>query len=178
MKDVKVLRKVSLMSIFFKSLYSPKEIAKYRFLTIGKSIQHVFILALFLSLGGFYNMIFRQDLMSDYGETVSDAGSKGLVTIVIIITTYIFNAGLLFLAITILAGIGEPIAKRLGRKLPYRQSWRLTACSATLPIVIFSLLHLFNFEETYFFLLALVIVAGIILAAIQAIPKPKKRTDQ
>lgn len=81
---------------FFKSLYSPKEIAKYRFLTIGKSIQHVFILALFLSLGGFYNMIFRQDLMSDYGETVSDAGSKGLVTIVIVITTYIFNAGLLF----------------------------------------------------------------------------------
>lgn len=176
MKDVKVLRNISLMTIFFNSLYSPKEMAKYRFLTIGKSIQHVFILALFLSLGGFYDMIFKQDFMNDYGETISDAGSKGLVTIMVVITTYIFNAGLIFLAITILAGIGEPIAKWLGRKLPYRQSWRLTACSVTLPVVIFSLLHLFQFEKSYFFLLALVMAIGIMFACIYAIPKPKKRT--
>ncbi|GIN89624.1 hypothetical protein J6TS1_22210 [Siminovitchia terrae] len=168
------MRNVSLMSIFFKSLYSPKEIAKYRFLTIGKSIQLVFILALFLSLGGFYDMIFK-DFMNGYGVTGSDAGSKTLMTIIVAVIAYIFNAGLLFLVITILASIGEPIAKRLERKLPYRQSWRLTACSATLPVVIFSLLHLFKFEETYFFLLALIIVVGVMLAAIRAIPKPKKR---
>src|SRR5690606_9492899 len=141
-KDVKMLRNISLFTIFSKNLYSPKEIAKYRFLTIGKTIQDVFILALFLSLGGFYESVFIQDFSEGYGEAAADSGTKGLFAVLVIMMTYILSSGLAFLGITILAVIGEPIAKSLGRKLPYRQSWRLTACGVTLPVVFFSLLNL------------------------------------
>lgn len=164
------------MTIFYKSLFSPKEIAKYRFITIGKAIQHVFILALFLSFGGFFDMFFQQDLINGYEETTPDAGSKSVVAIIVVITTYLFNAGLIFLAVTIIAGIGEPAAKWLGRKLPYRQSWRLTACSVTLPVILISLLDIFNFEQTYFVFLAMALAIGIMLASINAIPKPKNRS--
>ncbi|VEF47790.1 motility protein [Bacillus freudenreichii] len=176
MKDVKVLRKISLITIFAKSIYSPKEIAKYRFLTIGKSIQYVFILALFLSLAGFYDAIFQQDFTAGYGHTASDTGTKVLFAALVVLMAFILNSGLAFLSITILAVIGEPIAKALGRKLPYRQSWRLTACSTTLPVVLFSLLNLFHFDQPYFILLALIMAVVIIIVSIKAIPKPRKKS--
>lgn len=174
-KEVTVLRKISLMTIFSTCIYSPKEIAKYRFLTIGKSIQYVFILSLFLSLGGFYDAIFQQDFSVGYGQTANDTGTKLLFASLVVLMAFILNAGLAFLSITILAVLGEPIATWLGRKLPYRQSWRLTACSVTLPVVIFSLLNLFDFNQSYFILFALVMAVGIMFASIKAIPKPRNR---
>lgn len=170
------MRNISLAAIFFKCLYSPREIAKYRFLTIGKTIQYVFILAIFLSLSGFYDAIFHNPFSSDsYGEEAYDAGSKVFMTVIVILMTYILNSGLVFLGITILASIGEPLAKSWGRKLPYRQSWRLTACSVTLPVVLFSLFYLLNIDKGYFIFLALIMAVGMILASIKAIPKPRNR---
>lgn len=40
---------------FYKSLYSPKDIAKYRFLGIGKTILYVFILMFISTLPGLYH---------------------------------------------------------------------------------------------------------------------------
>lgn len=176
-EEVNRLRKISLWTIFYKSLYSPKEIAKYRFLTIGKTIQYVFILALLLSLSGFYDALFHSHGMDgSLGEAPADSGSRGVWTFLILVMTYIFISGLLFLFISILAAIGEPVARRLERKLPYRQSWRLTASSITLPVALFTLLDLLNIEHPVFFFLAIVIAIGMILASVISIPKPKKRS--
>jgi len=165
------------LTIFYKSLYSPKEIAKYRFLTIGKTIQHVFILAFLLSLGGFYDTLFlNQGITYNLGETTADSSTMGIVKVLMMIMIYIFISGLLFLTISILSVLGEPVARRLQRKLPYRQSWRLTACSITFPVVLFGLLDLLNVRQAFFILLPFVIAVGIIIASIKAIPKPRHRS--
>ncbi|MFD1705414.1 DUF1189 family protein [Siminovitchia sediminis] len=166
--------KVSLITIFLKSLYSPGEIAKYRFLTIGKTIQYVFILSLFLSLHGIYDAVVHNPFSTEqYGDEAFDDGSKIFMTLIVIVMTYGLNSGLLFLGITMIASFGEPLAKTWGRKLPYRQSWRLTACSITLPVVLFGLLYLFGFGESYFLLIALAMSVAIIAASIKCIPKPR-----
>ncbi|MBS4173549.1 DUF1189 domain-containing protein [Bacillus sp. FJAT-49736] len=46
---------MNIFTRFLKSLYSPKEVAKYRFLGIGKTILYVFVLMLISILPGIYH---------------------------------------------------------------------------------------------------------------------------
>ncbi|WP_339162874.1 DUF1189 family protein [Siminovitchia sp. FSL W7-1587] len=171
------MRKISLLTIFYKSLYSPKEIAKYRFLPIGKAIQHVFIIALLFSLGSIIqNMTENGFLPGQAGEVMKDPGAKGIFAALYLLATFGINAALLFIAITLIAAVGEPAARFQERKLPYRQSWRVTAFSMTLPALLFGLLDVFHIQSPYFMLLAFAGTITMILLSIRSIPKPRKRT--
>lgn len=170
------MRKISLLTIMVNSIYSPKEIAKYRFLTIGKAIQYVFLFALIFTLPGIFNLLFKkQGLGGSINEVVPDAGSLGIFTVMIITMSYLLNAAILFLMITALAAIGEPVAVKLGRKLPYRQSWRLTASAITLPGLLFVMLSVLTIKNAFLPYCLIALAVLMILLAIKAIPKPKTR---
>jgi hypothetical protein len=159
----------------YKSIYSPKEIAKYRFLPIGKAVQHVFLIAFLITLGGAAEKIGNDGLFSsDTAEMMGDAITQGFFTAIFFLVSFGLNAGLLFLAISLIAAIGEPAAKWQERKLPYRQSWRVAAFSLTFPAVLFGILYLLGFQDPLFMLLALGTAIAIMLLSIRFIPKPRR----
>nr|WP_249305925.1 DUF1189 family protein [Lederbergia citrea] len=94
---------------------------------------------------------------------------------VFIISTYILNAGILFLKISILAGAALLLGKLLKRKLPYRQSWRLTAFSITFPSLFFGLIPLFNIDIPFATLIDFAIALFFIYGSISKIPRPKNK---
>lgn len=60
------MRKTSLAALFAKSIYSPKDIAKFRLQGIGKTILYVFLLMLLYSAPGMYH--FASITISAVGE--------------------------------------------------------------------------------------------------------------
>ncbi|MCJ8006840.1 DUF1189 family protein [Lederbergia wuyishanensis] len=166
------MHKKSIFSIFIKCLYSFKDIAKFRFLGIGKSINYTFFLVFLYFLPSLYNtIILKRDsssLLPDF-----DTGSIAIMLPIFIIFMYLLNTGIFFLKISILAGIAVLLAKVLNRKLPYRQSWRLTAFSITLPTLLFGLEPLLSKPIPYGTLFDFLISIIYIFFSIKKIPRPK-----
>lgn len=161
-----MMRNISIFTLFYKSLYSLKSIAKYRFLGIGKTIQYIFMIALLFFLPGLYNILM--------GEGVSTIVSNKSLMPIFIIFMYVFNAGLIFIKITILSGVGLLFAKLLDKKLVYRHSWRLTAYSITLPTILFSYLPLMVHHIPGGLWLDLALSLLILFGSIKQIPSAKK----
>ncbi|MBS4199677.1 DUF1189 family protein [Bacillus sp. FJAT-49732] len=163
----------SIFTIFLKSLYSFKDIAKFRFLGIGKTIKYTFFLVLLYFLPSLYNtLILRGEsssLLPDF-----DTGSIAIMLPIFIIFMYIFNTGIIYLKISILAGVALLLANMLKRKLPYRQSWRLTAFSITLPTLLFGLEPLLSKPIPYGTFFDVLISIIFIFFSINKIPRPKK----
>nr|WP_267917674.1 DUF1189 family protein [Lederbergia citrisecunda] len=93
---------------------------------------------------------------------------------IFIIFMYIFNTGIIYLKISILAGVALLLANMLKRKLPYRQSWRLTAFSITLPTLLFGLEPLLSKPIPYGTFFDVLISIIFIFFSINKIPRPKK----
>ena len=147
----------------------------FRFLGIGKTMQYVFSLALLFFLPSLYNTL-TVDGNSTLHLPGFDTASVAIMLPVFITFMYIFNAGIIFLKISVLAGIALLLAKLLKRKLPYRQSWRLTAFSITMPTLIFGLETLFYQKIPYGTFVDFIIAMLFIVGSIGKIPQPKKRS--
>jgi maltodextrin utilization protein YvdJ len=254
------------MNIFqqlFKSMYSPKDISRFRFQGIGKTILFLFFLALVSIIPASYYLIsftnnaiegvtesLKEDLPSftiQNGELSSDnkepieierdqytflfdstgtvtegdldnnenmiallkdkfvivnAGSvqsspysmvsglnvtnedildfvksaeslKYIFIPVMIIVLYLTTSASLFLKVTIFALIGLLLANMLNRKLPYRQSWRITAYSVTLSTIFLMLMGLFQIGIPGSFLLDWFVICIMLYLSIKEIPKRK-----
>lgn len=168
-----IVRNISLLQIFYKSLYSFTDIAKFRFLSIGKTIQYVFILICIYFVPSLINSIIIEkdstNLIPDF-----DAGSVAIMLPIFIFFMFVLNTGILFLKVSILAYIAKGLANLLKRKLPYRLSWRLTAYSITLPTIIFGLEPLLPFTIPYGFFIDLALTFFYIYASINKMPVTKK----
>ncbi|MCR2820403.1 DUF1189 domain-containing protein [Lederbergia panacisoli] len=167
------MQKKSIFIIFYKSLFSFKDIAKFRFLGIGKSINYTFFLVLLYFLPSLYNTLVLKGNSSSLLPEL-DTGSIAIMLPIFIIFMFIFNTGILFLKISIFAGAALIVARILKRKLPYRQSWRLTAFSITLPTLLFGLEPLLSKPIPYGTFLDILISIIYILFSIKKIPRPKK----
>ncbi|MBS4194693.1 DUF1189 family protein [Lederbergia citri] len=167
------MQKKSIFTLFFKSLYSFKDIAKLRFIGIGKTIKYTFFLVLLYFLPSLYNtLILKGDsssLLPDF-----DAGSIAIMLPIFIIFMFILNIGILFLKISILASVAILLAKLLKRKLPYRQSWRLTAFSITLPTLLFGLEPILSKPIPFGTFFDILISIIYIFISIKKIPRQKK----
>jgi Protein of unknown function (DUF1189) len=97
-----------------------------------------------------------------------------ILSVVIIIITYIFNSGLLFIKIAIFAGLA--LLLRQNRKLSYRQSYRITAYGVTLPTILFTLLSLFQINFTGDVFLEWAMILFILYRIISSIPSSKQPT--
>lgn len=169
------MRNISIWTIFRNSLYSPKEIAKYRFLTIGKTIQYIFILMCLLIIKLIYQTLSGQHSTQNIQGLTEESGTKWVLSFFTIVISYILYIGIIFLLISIIASSGPPIAKALERKLPYRQSWRLATFSLTLPISLFIVFDWLELNGGIFILIFVILTLFIFFRSIQAIPKPRKR---
>jgi maltodextrin utilization protein YvdJ len=259
------------MNIFrqlVKSLYSPRDIATFRFQGIGKTILFVFLL-MFISIipnaiyftsiakngidavqqtvkkelpeftlkngtltsdqkepirvqKGDFTVIFDstgettpQDLKNQYatlgilknGLVFSDGGniqnssytSFGDISIknhdvvsfmdsvdsflyivgpILLILFYLFVSAVGFIKISILAFGGLFFANVLKRKLVYRQSWRITAYSITLPTIFFMIMDALHTQTPGGFMLDWMVTLLILFLAIKEMPQPKSLKKQ
>ncbi|HEY4551696.1 MAG TPA: DUF1189 family protein [Bacillaceae bacterium] len=166
------MRGPSLFTLFYKSLYSPKEIAKFRFLGIGKIIQYIFLLMLFSAVPGILESIGKNELTMEEA-LLTESGAKWIMLPLFSFFTYIFHAGFGFIKISVFAYAGVGFARMLERKVPYRQSWRIAAFSLTLPTILSGLLTLAGIDIPGANYADWAIILVILYASIKAVPKPK-----
>ena len=254
---------MNIFTRFYKSLYSPKEVVKYRFLGIGKTIFYVFLLMFISILPGIYHFskmastaieegrqVLSEDLppftisngnlntdqsqpiiipksnvtiafdptgdlstkdVQEKGNSIGllkhefvivangqvqtfpysafkmnvtnkDIDSfinslKGVMWIaipIIFLFYYLFVSALGFIKISIFAGIGALFAQTIGRKLSYRQGWRLSAHSITLTTIFFMVMDTLNTGVPGGMFIDWFVSLLFLYLTIREIPKPKK----
>lgn len=171
--SVTLMRKISIYSLFYKSIYSFKDLAKFRFLDIGKTIKYVLVLAIIYFLPAIIKLLLI-DRDFSHLATNFDKGSLVIIIPIYLIFTYVLYSGLLFIKISFLAWIASSLAKGLKRTLPYRNAWRLTAFSITLPTILFGLFPLFRIDIPFGILYDLAVSLIYITLAIFKMPRSKK----
>jgi Protein of unknown function (DUF1189) len=97
---------------------------------------------------------------------------------VIGLTTYVFNVGIEFIEISILAFIGLLFKNSTGRNITYRHLWRLVAYSVTLSTVFFTIMAFLKTNVVGGFMINWFVTFVILILSIREIPKPKQRNIQ
>ncbi|WML45322.1 DUF1189 domain-containing protein [Neobacillus sp. PS3-40] len=101
-------------------------------------------------------------------------GIKLIIIPVISIFIYLFSSASNFIEISILALLGLGIKNLAGRRLTYRQLWRMAAYSETLPTLFFTIMAAIKTTVPNSFLINWVVAIIVLFLAINEIPKPKK----
>jgi hypothetical protein len=174
---------------FIKSLYSIKSLSSFRFLGVGSTILYVLFLT-FLSMLPI-GILFIVRFLGDDHSSIQDFGSYGIdqeqmhqfvssmdgilpiILFVIYIAMYVLLSGLLFTGITVLSGLGLLIVNGLQKRTSYKHLWVMASYSFTLPVVLLTLLFLFNLKIPYSFTLFWIFTAVLFVAAITQIPAKK-----
>jgi hypothetical protein len=81
--------------------------------------------------------ITKNDL-NDFVDAID--GVKGIIIPVVSLVIFLFASAASFIEVSMLALFGLALKNLMGRKLNYRQLWRMSAYSETLPTVFFSIL--------------------------------------
>ncbi|HEY2422040.1 MAG TPA: DUF1189 domain-containing protein [Neobacillus sp.] len=110
--------------------------------------------------------------MLNFIETID--GVKGIIIPVISIFLYLFSSASNFIEISVLALIGLAIKNLAGRKLNYRQLWRMAVYSETLPTIFFTIMAAIKTTVPNSFLINWFVAIIVLYLAINEIPKPKK----
>jgi hypothetical protein len=100
-------------------------------------------------------------------------GVKGIFIPVIALILYLFTSAANFIEVSILALIGLWLKNVAGRKLNYRQLWRMAAYSETLPTLFFTLMSAIKTNVPWSFFINWFVIILILYLAINEIPKPK-----
>lgn len=140
---------MSLFQLFTASLHSPKKMAAFRLIPIGKVMQYVFIYVFFMtaiSFVGFINGISEQQQnvegLIDYFSDI-----QWLIYPFAFLFLFVLNTMFIFVRISIVAYIGTLILLFLKRRGEYRHLWRTTLFASTVPMVlsiVFALLQWSN----------------------------------
>lgn len=101
-------------------------------------------------------------------------GVKGIIIPVISLFLYLISCAANFIEISVLALIGLAIKNLSGRKLNYRQLWRMAAYSETLPTIFFTIMAAIKTTVPNSFLINWFVAIIVLYLAINEIPKPKK----
>ncbi len=129
---------MSLAKIFIFSITSPKKIAAFRLLPIGKVIQYVFIFVFILSILSFIHFTtgLKEDSTSIEGLFTYLENKKWILYPFAFVVQFIMSTLLLFIRISLMAFLGMYILKILKRRGEYRHVWRSTVFSYTIPTVL------------------------------------------
>lgn len=163
--------------LFIDSLIHPKKLAAYRLLTIGKTIQYVFLLIAVLSIFSFIQFltgvsesIYNIEGLTEYVEDI-----QWLLYPFAFILQTVMTTILLFVKISIYAFVGVMLLKIMNRRGEYRHMWRTAAFAitwSTLLTILFSIIHLSNSLST---LIEAIITIFILTLSSTKYPKiPKK----
>ena len=129
---------MKLYELFKASLHSPKKIAAFRLIPIGKVMQYIFIyvfLMTAISFFGFINGISEQQQnVEGLIEYFSDI--QWLIYPFAFIFLFVLNTMWIFVRISIFAYIGTLMLLLLKRRGEYRHLWRSTLFASTVPMII------------------------------------------
>lgn len=163
--------------LFIDSLIHPKKLAAYRLLTIGKTIQYVFLLIAVISifsfsqfLSGVSESIYNIEGLTEYVEDI-----QWLLYPFAFILQTIMTTILLFVKISIYAFIGVVLLKLMSRRGEYRHMWRTAALAitwGTLLTILFSIIQLSNSLSTL--IEAIITIFILALSSIKYPKIPKK----
>jgi hypothetical protein len=103
-------------------------------------------------------------------------GSKGVIIPIVSVIIFLFSSAASFIEVTILALFGLALKNLLGRKLTYRQLWRMAAYSETLPTLFFTIMAAMKTSVPNSFLINWFVAIIVLYLAINEIPKPKKNS--
>ncbi|WP_165996712.1 DUF1189 domain-containing protein [Bacillus sp. Cs-700] len=93
----------------------------------------------------------------------------------LIFVVYLFQTGLKFIGITVLATIGLLLKSLAGRKASYKQLWVLSVYAVTIPTLFFTIMALVKTTVPFGFLLYWFVAIMLLYLTIKEIPLPKKR---
>ncbi|WP_391560211.1 DUF1189 domain-containing protein [Robertmurraya sp.] len=102
-------------------------------------------------------------------------GLLAVIIPVLALTIYIFSSGIKFIEITILALFGLFIKNVTSRNLPYRQLWRLSAYSVTLPTIFFTIMEAFQTNVPNGFLINWFVSIIMLYLTVREIPQKAKK---
>lgn len=163
--------------IFIDSLIHPKKLAAYRLLTIGKTIQYVFLLIAIITIYPFVQFLtgvtetsYNIQGLTDYVEDI-----QWLLYPFALVLLALTSTILLFIKISIYAYVGVVILKLKQRRGEYRHMWRTAALAITWPTLLSVLLSIVGSSSLVTILIDIVITIPLLIIASTKYPKlPKK----
>ncbi|MEK4486483.1 DUF1189 family protein [Psychrobacillus sp. FSL H8-0484] len=142
---------MSLFQIFKASLHSPKKIAAFRLITIGKVMQYIFCYIFIMSIISFVLFINGISGQHTSMEGILEYFSEILWLLYPFAFVFLFvlNTLLIFVRISIFAYIGSLILQLRKRKGEYRHIWRTTLFASTLSMMLSIIFALLQWSSTY-----------------------------
>ncbi|XJZ26242.1 DUF1189 domain-containing protein [Bacillota bacterium Lsc_1132] len=116
----------------------------------------------------------KQDLQN-FLDTLN--GMKLVITPLVSLFIYFFSAASNFIEISILALFGLALKNLAGRRLNYRQLWRMAAYSETLPTLFFTIMGALKTAVPSSFLINWFVAIIVLFLAIKETPKPKNAEE-
>ncbi|MFJ5768602.1 DUF1189 family protein [Psychrobacillus sp. NPDC093180] len=142
---------MNLYQIFKASLHSPKKIAAFRLIPIGKVMQYIFIYIFIMTVISF---IFFTNGISDQQTSMEGlleyfSEIQWLLYPFAFLFLFVFNTLIIFVQISIFAYIGTIILYLRKRKGEYRHIWRTTLFASTVPMLIAIMATLLQWTSSY-----------------------------
>ncbi|WP_312473645.1 DUF1189 domain-containing protein [Neobacillus sp.] len=103
--------------------------------------------------------------------------NQGIIIPIISVLLFLFSSAASFIEVSVLALIGLALKNLLGRKLTYRQLWRMAAYSETLPTLFFTIMAAIKTTVPNSFMINWLVVIIVLYLAINEIPKPKQKIN-
>ncbi|MCM3387927.1 DUF1189 domain-containing protein [Ureibacillus chungkukjangi] len=164
--------------IFIDSLIHPKKLAAYRLLTIGKTIQYVFLLIAILTIYPFIQFLtgVTETSFNIQGLTEYVKDIQWLLYPFALVLLTLSSTILLFLIISVYAYVGVVLLKLMHRRGEYRHMWRTAALAITWSTLLTVLFSILNITSIFSNLPGILITISILILASTKYPKiPRKK---
>ncbi|SDM85422.1 Protein of unknown function [Psychrobacillus sp. OK028] len=155
---------MSLFQLFKSSFTSPKKIAAFRLIPIGKVMQYIFSYIFIMSIISF---VYFLNGISDQQQTMEGlleyfAQIQWLLYPFSFLFLFVLNTLFIFVRISIFAYIGSIILRIRNRKGEFRHIWRTALFASTIPMLLSIIFAILQFSNNYIqlliYLLSLVII--------------------
>lgn len=162
---------------FVDSLIHPKKLAAYRLLSIGKTIQYVFLLISIVTLFSFIQFLIgvSESSYNIQGLTEYIQDIQWLLYPFAFLLLTVMTTILLFVKISIYAFVGVFLLKILGRRGEYRHMWRTSALANTWPTLLSILFSIINLTTILSTSIGIMITIILLFLATTKYPKIQKK---
>lgn len=178
---------MSIFKQFIKSLHSSKHIAAFRMQGIGKTINHLFFLALIMCIPMMFYMVLYAIGGTESAKAVIEtklpiltmendliAANSFILLPAMLIMYYLFVSFLLFIKVSIFGGLGLWLAHLLKKRVEYRHTFRMAAYAVTLPTLLIALTELMDLTLPFDYLFDWTVTSTILIMAIRYLPRASK----
>ncbi len=142
---------MNLFQLFKASLHSPKKIAIFRLISIGKVMQYIFIFIFLLTIISFVQFIngisVQQSSMEGLLEYFEDI--QWLLYPFAFVFLFVLNTLFSFIRVSIFAYIGTFILYTMKRRGDYRHLWRTALFASTISMILSLVVAILQLENGY-----------------------------